>query len=295
MGDHTESGEIESFVAADDGCRLWTVAGPALTDNDEPTSGIVLCHGGPGYWDTLKPIADLVSDRGRTVRWDQRGGGRSQRQGPYTLARFTADLDTVRTHYGFDQVTLIGHSWGATLALHYALAHPDRVTRLVYVAGTGLGWNWRRQHEAGHVAAVAGFPGYAKRISALRDKPDLNPAEWRELNVLNFTAEFADTARARFHAEAELTPHFVPDPQVHPTLNAEAQTWTEGELAKRCGKLFVPTLILDGKLDLRPRWSVDSLAEALPEVTRYTFDHAAHFPWIDRPKEFAEVLRRFVR
>jgi proline iminopeptidase len=295
MGDQTDSDGTEAFVTADDGCRLWSISGAAPARSGEPAGGIVFCHGGPGFWDTLKPIADLVADRGRTVRWDQRGGGRSDHQGPYTLARFTADLDAIRAHYGFDQMTLIGHSWGATLALHYALARPDRVTRLVYLAGVGLGWDWRRQHEAGHVAAVAGFPGYAKRISALRSLSELSPAEQRELTVLNFTAEFADPATARLRAEAELTPHFVPDPQVNPTLSAEARTWTEAELVDRCEKLFVPTLILDGKLDLRPRWAVESLAQALPEVTRYTFDRAGHFPWIDRPEEFAQVLRRFVR
>ena len=131
MGDQTDSGGTETFVTADDGCRLWSISGAAPARSGEPAGGIVFCHGGPGYWDTLKPIADLVADRGRTVRWDQRGGGRSDHQGPYTIARFTADLDVIRAHYGFDQMTLIGHSWGATLALHYALARPDRVTRLV--------------------------------------------------------------------------------------------------------------------------------------------------------------------
>ena len=294
MGDQTDSGGFESYVTTDDGCRLWTTAGPPTPRTSGPTSGIIACHGGPGYWDTLGPITTVLADRGRTVRWDQRGGGRSMHQGPYTVARFIADLDTVRTHYGLDQVTLIGHSWGATLCLQYALALPDRVSRLVYIAGTGLGWDWRRQHEAGHVAAVAAFPGYAKRISALRSEPELTPAEHRELTRLNLTAEFADPAAAPGHAEEQVTPHFVADPQVNPTLNAEARTWTETDLADRCGKLAVPTLIMDGALDLRPRWAVDSLAEALPEATRYTFARAGHFPWIDQPREFADVLRRFI-
>jgi proline iminopeptidase len=78
-------------------------------------------------------LVDAEADR------EHHGGcGRSQRRGPYTLARFIADLDTVRDRLGGPAVNLLGHSWGATLALLYTLRHPDRVSRLVYVRGTGI-------------------------------------------------------------------------------------------------------------------------------------------------------------
>ncbi|MFI2202544.1 alpha/beta fold hydrolase [Streptomyces sp. NPDC020192] len=37
-----------------------------------------------------------------------------------------ADLDAVRRHFGLERMALLGHSWGAQLALSHALAHPDR-------------------------------------------------------------------------------------------------------------------------------------------------------------------------
>ncbi|MEU4551933.1 alpha/beta fold hydrolase [Micromonospora violae] len=43
----------------------------------------MLCHGGPGLWDYLAPVTRLLEDHARTIRWDQRGCGRSQRRGPY--------------------------------------------------------------------------------------------------------------------------------------------------------------------------------------------------------------------
>lgn len=59
---------------------------------------LVLCHGGPGLWDMFGDVArGLAADAGvAAVRWDQRGCGRSQRRGPYSLARSVADLDAVR-------------------------------------------------------------------------------------------------------------------------------------------------------------------------------------------------------
>jgi proline iminopeptidase len=122
-------------VLADDGCRLWATevgaGGP-----------LIVCHGGPGLWDMFGSLADSLAGEVRMIRWDQRGCGRSDRRGPYNVARSVADLDAVRAGYGLDRAAVLGHSWGATLALRYALDHPDRVSALIYMSGTGLGWDW---------------------------------------------------------------------------------------------------------------------------------------------------------
>ncbi len=48
-----------------------------------------------------------------------------------TLASDLADLDAIRTEFQLDAPVLLGHSWGALLALEYALRHPSRVSRLI--------------------------------------------------------------------------------------------------------------------------------------------------------------------
>ena len=118
------SDEVEELVSVDDGARLWTASsgvGPA----------VALCHGGPGMADYLKPLAEMIEDLATVHRWDQRGAGRSDRSGPYSVGRSVADLDALRVHFGHERWALIGHSWGANLAILYAQRHPDRVTELV--------------------------------------------------------------------------------------------------------------------------------------------------------------------
>jgi proline iminopeptidase len=277
-------------VTTDDGCELWTVRSGA--DAAEPGHGYLLCHGGPGFWDTLGPIARMIEDLGPVVRWDQRGGGRSQWRAPYTVARFLADLDQVREHHGLRRVTLIGHSFGATLALHYALepANADRVRKLVYVAGVGLGWAWRDEHMAR--ARLAAEP-YAARTEQLRASADRTEEQERELELLKLAREFPDRSRALKLAATQVVTIF-PDDDVSAGINAEMRTWSEPALVERCRALEVPTLIIDGARDLRPRWSVDSLAEALPNRTRVRLADSGHFPWLDEPEAFAERLRAFV-
>jgi proline iminopeptidase len=75
-------------VRTDDNCRLWT----AETGRGEP---LIMCHGGPGLWDMSGSLAIRLAERRTVIRWDQRGGGRSERRGPYSVARYVADLDTV--------------------------------------------------------------------------------------------------------------------------------------------------------------------------------------------------------
>ena len=67
-------------------------------------------------------------------------------------------------------VALLGHSWGAQLALRYALEHPDRVDRLVYLSGTGLSVTaWRPAFRAADVRRRG------RQAARLRDLQDTDP------------------------------------------------------------------------------------------------------------------------
>lgn len=251
---------------------------------------LVLCHGGPGLWDMFAPLASALSGQVRVIRWDQRGCGRSEHRGPYSVSRSVADLDAVRSHLGLDQIVVAGHSWGATLALRYALDHSERVAALVYISGTGLGWAWREpfQHDAAQRLAP-----HQHRIAELRAR-ERSVAEDRELAILQWSAEFT-AGDAVALAEQMATPWFAVNWECYEAIWGELErTWCEPELAAACRKLAVPALIIDGALDLRPRWAVDSLEEALPAAARVVLPDAGHVPWLDAPGEFLTTLVDFL-
>lgn len=266
----------EHKVISDDGRVLWA----AELGRGEP---LVLCHGGPGLWDVFDGLAELLANRLRVIRWDQRGGGRSEREGPYTMARTLADLDAIRVHFGLTRTALLGHSWGAEVALHYALAHPDRVSSLVYVSGTGLGHDWHDE--------------FRRNLAArLGDEPVPDGAAGREAAVRLWSADFADPATARRRAEELATPWFGVNEEANAALVAESRTRREEDLVARCRELAVPTLIVDGAADPRPRWAVDSLADALPDVARVVLPGAGHVPWVESPGSFGwAVLAHLAR
>jgi proline iminopeptidase len=68
--------EQQSVVA---GARLWTATEGAGVP-------LILCPGGPGAYNYLGPVAAMVNDLAEVHRFEQRGGGRSTREGPWIVA-----------------------------------------------------------------------------------------------------------------------------------------------------------------------------------------------------------------
>ncbi|MEV0736471.1 alpha/beta hydrolase [Streptomyces sp. NPDC050549] len=279
----------DTVVTADDGVRLWASRSGRGTPGTPP---LVLCHGGPGLWDMSEDVAGMFDSRTAVVRWDQRGCGRSEPcAGPWTTERFVADLDAVRRHFALERPVLLGHSWGASLALSHALAHPDRVAALIYVSGTGIGpdADWHGAFEENILARLGEDPG---RLARWRELPDGS----RERAVLQWSAEFEDRERAVEHAARMADPWFPINFPCNKALNAEERQ-TAGTPARyaACEALDLPVLIVDGERDIRPRSAVDSLERALPRVRRVTLAGAGHLPWVEDPDGFRAAVLAAMR
>ncbi|MFI5690605.1 alpha/beta fold hydrolase [Kribbella sp. NPDC051586] len=248
-----------AHLTADDGCRLWTEvsgSGPSA----------VLVHGGPGWWDVFH---DLSLPGFTLHRWDQRGCGRSERRGPYTLARFVADLATV---CGPGPCIVIGHSWGASLALEFAQAHPDVVSRLVLVSSVGLD---------------GPPPDYRARVAErLAGTAEADP--W----IARISVNLADRMTALTRARRLNTPWFEPNQVCADALRDELSAVPDR--AGACRRVVVPTLMVHGAEDLRPPYVTDSLLEALPNAERVVLDGVGHYPWIENPTDFQKAVREFL-
>ena len=95
---------------------------------------IVFVHGGPGGGGDTTARRFFDPKRHRAVLLDQRGAGRSRPLASLvdnTTWHLVADLERLRRHLAIERWLVFGGSWGSTLALSYAQAHPDVVTGLV--------------------------------------------------------------------------------------------------------------------------------------------------------------------
>jgi proline iminopeptidase len=108
----------------------------------------VYLHGGPGSGCQPDHRRLFDPERFHAVLFDQRGAGRSRPKGRLeanTLRHLIADMETIRKNLGFERWMIVGGSWGATLALAYAEAHPTRASGIVLRAtflGTRAELEW---------------------------------------------------------------------------------------------------------------------------------------------------------
>ena len=146
---------------------------------------VVFLHGGPGAG--ASPTHRRFFDPGhfRIVILDQRGSGRSTPLGETRendIPDLVADLEQLRQHLGIRRWLVFGGSWGSTLALAYAQAHPDRVVGLVLrgiflMRKREIDW-FLYDMRTIFPEAWASFAGYIPEV----ERDDLLEAYWRRLN-----------------------------------------------------------------------------------------------------------------
>lgn len=95
---------------------------------------IVVLHGGPGSQSKPKQIKGYDLEKYHVITFDQRGCGKSEPAGKVesnTLTDLIQDMESLRQKLGIDTWFVAGGSWGATLALAYAQANPNKVKGLL--------------------------------------------------------------------------------------------------------------------------------------------------------------------
>jgi proline iminopeptidase len=150
---------------------------------------VLFLHGGPGAGCEDYHRRFFDAERFRIILMDQRGAGRSTplaELASNSTDRLIADIETLREFLGIDQWLLFGGSWGSTLSLVYAQAHPQRVTGMV-LRGIFLcrpqDIHWFYQNGASRV-----FPDYWEDYLAQipeGERGDMVPAYYKRLTSPN--------------------------------------------------------------------------------------------------------------
>lgn len=257
---------------------------------------VIVIHGGPGGGceDWYRRFFD--AERFRIILLDQRGAGRStplaELEGNTTQA-LVQDLERVREFLGIDRWMLFGGSWGSTLSLAYAQAHPEQVLGLV-LRGIFLcrpdDIQWFYQHGAGRV-----FPDYWRDYVAPipeDERADMVSAYYRRLTSDN-ELEQIQAAKAwsvwegrcaTLHPNPRVVEHFAhPHTAIalariecHYFMNNAFQA--PGELLANAHRLAdIPGVIVHGRYDMVcPLDNAFALSEAWPQAELRVIRDAGH-------------------
>lgn len=253
---------------------------------------IVLLHGLASSSTTWAPVMPELGRRARVIAPDLLGHGRSAKphNGDYSLGAYATGLRDLMLALDIDRATIGGHSFGGGVAMQFAYQFPEFTERLVLVASGGLG------PEVSIALRAAALPLAATVLHATsvltprwltrlirRAAAAIPPLATPDLDgLLSAFASFADSgARNAF---------------VHTTRSA--LDWSGQRLTgtERLPLLAdVPVLLIGGSRDpVIPIAHTVAAHPLLRASALHVFDEAGHFPHVERPDRFAELLTEFV-
>jgi len=225
----------------------------------------VLClHGGPGF-----PMSDLFRilinpKKFRIITFHQRGCGRSTPKG--SLIRNTTkflieDIEKIRKHLDIDKWIVEGGSWGATLALAYAEAHPSRVKGLI-LFGLSLFKDKMEnvtkysapdvydKWKSGHKTESAAFKSHIKKLK--KKKVPNTDYEIELFKIMDFPNIKTGISKKR---KSALAKRAKVDMRIGPLFESYYYTnnafMKKGQLLKNAHRLNkIPGFIIHGRFDL---------------------------------------------
>lgn len=257
------------FCRADDGVRIaWARHGSG------PPLLIVSCWLSHLQHDWQSPVwrhfLDDLGDIATVVRYDERGFGLSDWEvgsdvTDFSLERRLADLETLVEATGMDRFAVLGMSGGAPVALAYAHAHPERVSRMVLYGGMATG-GLPQGDEAAEEAFLAMIrAGWARpdplfrRVFTSAFIPGASEEQMRWMDELQRTSTNTENAVC-----SRIARHQV-------------------DVAPLLAEVVVPTLVLHAEGDrVAPDWG-PKLAAEIPDARLVMLESANHVLLADEP------------
>jgi pimeloyl-ACP methyl ester carboxylesterase len=260
-------------------------------DGDGPPA--LVLHAGPGMGaENVMGLIEELDGVFETALPQQRGLSPSTLAGPRDVETHVADAIAVLDELGWDRAWLIGHSWGGHLAMHIAVAHPDRAIGLILFETLG--------------AIPDG--GNAELVENMVAR--LTPDERRELDAL-MAIQASGEARPTLMMEIlrTLWPSYsyvhgavVPGPlRLEKPLPDEPDTMASvrahfeaGTLERGLPGLDMPALLVHGEGDPMPMRATTETAALIPGAKVEVIAGAGWFPWIERRGAVRQVVEDFL-
>ncbi len=155
------------------------------TFGDASNPPVFILHGGPGAdFKLLLPLKALA-DSNFVVMWDSRGAGLSERvtKDELALGTFEEEIEQVKEAMAPNKkVTLIGHSFGATMMAHYTADHPNDVERLILIEPGKLDLSLNATSNGGNISYIDGQDFFWQ--NELLTSKDHAAADYKAIEVL---------------------------------------------------------------------------------------------------------------
>ena len=256
---------------------------------------LLMLHGGPGLDHTMfGDYLNQLTDQFRLILVDQRSQGRSEMSPPktWTLAQLAKDVGALAGALGLERYAVLGHSFGALVALQYAVDFPGQASQTI---------------------VSSGFPSARFLTHVQKSLETFEPIELREQVMSSWEREksvqtiedfanilhdqlpfhFADPRDPRIYDYERRTIGSIYSPQV--VRHFAAQDYGMIEVEDRLGGVSQPVLVLAGRHDRT--CSVEAaevIARGIPQAQLVIFEQSGHMTFVEENEPYLATVRTFL-
>ncbi len=249
----------------------------------------ILMHGFGASLFSWREVMQPFSGLGRVIAFDRPAFGLTSRpldwtgDSPYSPASQVNLLLALMDSLGVEKAYLVGNSAGGTVAISFALAHPERVAGLILVDAA--------------VYAGGGSPAWARPLLGTPQLDHLGPLIARQISTSG-----DDFIRTAYHNPALVTAEILAG--YRKPLRANNWDTALWELTKasypldlpaRLAELTMPVLVITGDDDrIVPTEQSLQLAKDIPGATLSVIKDSGHLPHEEKPAEFMQAIKNFI-
>ncbi len=249
---------------------------------NQAATPVIAVNGGPGLSHVYMVQNDVwtrISRSRPVVFYDQRGTGASKllkADASQAMDTQVADLDAIRSYLKFEQIDLVGDSYGGLLAMAYTAAHPEHVRKLVLSDSAAPAWK-----DIVHL-----FPQvFPDKLEAQQRSADPEQGLRNHFQMIFYSEEKRDAYLAG-----------AKDLGLSPAAGAAVRKATTAlDLTPALAHFTCPTLVITGRYDMNvaplTAWKI---YKAIPGARFLAFEKSGHLPSYEEPDKYVEAINAFL-
>jgi len=254
---------------------------------------VLLVHGFGGKKESWIAQTSPLSKHFKVIRFDNRGAGKSDRpDGPYTMAIFADDINTLLDHLEIEKTNIIGWSLGGMIVQNFILKYPQRVHKMVLI-----NTNYGTPDESG--AEV-----YKNmRLQGLKSiKEDPVKAFWQSIRTdyyIKFRKQMeADPSKKWYGlwSADDLIQESIIDPPTEKDVIVQAGAIATHHTFDRLHEIKNESLLITSSHDrITPQSVMEEMHERIPNSTLKLIDKAGHGSPRSRAPEINQMIIEFLK
>ena len=269
---------------------------------DGPGTPVLVIHGGPGSSSCIYPstLTGIAAER-PVVMYDQLGTGHSDRitdlERFAVVPRFAEEVTAIREELGLDELHILGHSWGASVALEYMLREDPTGVLSVTLVGPLVGTDRWLQDANGLVSQLTEESQIA--VQEAIESGDFASEDFARANT-EFMGQFGVRDVEAYEAieECQLRPQGNSNLYEYmwgPSEFVSTGTLRNYDRISDLPRLDLPVLFLVGEFDEARPETMREFMELVPGSSLTVIPDAGHVSNVDQPAAFNAAVNDFLR